>query len=178
LIVTLHLGNWELGGPILTDKGHRLLALSNSEPDARLTELRQAARARWGVDTLIVGDDPFAFVEVIRRLAAGGVVALLLDRPAEKSAARVEFFGRPFLASTAAAELARASGCAVLPVTIVRGQGSYSAQILPEIPYDRAALGDRAQRLAFTGEILRAFTPCLRQHPDQWYHFVPIWPRP
>ena len=177
LLVTLHLGNWELGGPILTHKGHRLLALSNPEPDPRLTELRQAARARWGVETLLVGEDPFAFVEVIKRMNDGGAVALLLDRPAEKSAVRVELFGRPFLVSKAAAELARASGCAVVPVVIVwRGEG-YAAQILPEATYDRAALGNREQRRVFSQEILRAFEPWLRQHPDQWYHFVPIWPR-
>ncbi len=177
LIVTLHLGNWELGGPILTHKGHRLLALSNFEPDPRLTELRQAARARWGVETLLVGEDPFAFVEVIKRVNACGAVALLLDRPAEKSAVEVELFGRPFLVSNAAAELARAAGCAVLPVVIVRNGDGYAAQILPETTYDRAALGNREQRRAFTQEILRAFEPWLRQHPDQWYHFVPIWPQ-
>ncbi len=177
LLVTLHLGNWELGGPILTHKGHRLLALSNPEPDPRLTELRQAARARWGVETLLVGGDPFAFVEVIKRMNAGGAVALLLDRPAEKSAVEVELFGRPFLASNAAAELARASGCAVVPVVIVRRGDGYAAQILPEATYDRAALGNREQRRAFTQEILRAFEPWLREHPDQWYHFVPIWPQ-
>jgi lauroyl/myristoyl acyltransferase len=88
----------------------------------------------------------------------------------------VELFGRSFTASIAAAELARASGCAVLPVVIVRHGDGYAAQILPETTYDRAALGDREQRRAFTREILRAFEPWLRQHPDQWYHFVPIWP--
>ena len=178
LLVTLHLGNWELGGPILTHKGHRLLALSNPEPDARLTELRQAARARWGVETLLVGEDPFAFVEVIKRLGAGGAVALLLDRPAEKSAVAVELCGRPLLVSNAAAELARASGCAVVPVVIIRRGDGYAAQILPEAIYDRAALGNRERRRGFTQEILRAFEPWLREHPDQWYHFVPIWPRP
>ncbi len=176
LIVTLHLGNWELGGPILTHKGHRLLALSNPEPDPRLTELRRVARARWGVDTLIVGGDPFAFVEVIKRVNDGGVAALLLDRPAEKGAVEVELFGRPFLVSNAAADLARASGCAVVPAIIVRSGDGYAAQIMPAQAYDRAALGDRERRRLFTQEILRAFEPWLRQHPDQWYHFVPIWP--
>lgn len=177
LLVTLHLGNWELGGPILTHKGRRLLALSNPEPDARLTELRQAARARWGVKTLIVGENPFTFVEVIKWMNADGVVALLLDRPAEKSAVEVEFLGKPFSASSAAADLARASGCAVVPVVIVRRGDGYAAQILPECAYDRATIGNREQRRIFTQEILRAFEPSLRQYPDQWFHFIPIWPR-
>jgi predicted exporter/lauroyl/myristoyl acyltransferase len=176
LLVTLHLGNWELGGPILTHHGHKLLALSNPEPDERLTELRREARARWGVETLIVGEDPFAFVQVIQRLNANDAVALLLDRPPARSSVEVEFLGRKFAASIAAADLARASGCAVLPVVIARGESGNFARILPEIAYERASLGSREQRIAFTQEILRAFEPSLRQHPDQWFHFVPIWP--
>lgn len=177
LLVTVHLGNWELGGPILYHKGHRLLALSNPEPDAQLTELRRVARARWGVETFIVGDEPFAFVEVIRRLNAGQSVALLLDRPAARTAVDVTFLGRPFSASIAAAELARASGCAVLPVVIVREGDGQRAEILPEVIYERRALGDRESRRALTQEIVRAFEPWLRQFPDQWYHFVSAWPR-
>ncbi|HEY6170579.1 MAG TPA: lysophospholipid acyltransferase family protein, partial [Verrucomicrobiae bacterium] len=176
LLATVHLGNWELGGSLMIHKGVRLLVLSQPEPDVRLTELRQAARARLGIDTLIVGADPFAFIEVIKRLDAGATVALLVDRPVTASAVEVELFGQPFHASVAAAELARASGCAVLPVAIVRAGGKYHANILPEIPYDRVTLGDRESRRQFTQEITRAFEPILRQHPDQWYHFVPIWP--
>jgi len=43
----------------------------------------------------------------------------------------VELFGRPFSASIAAAELARASGCAVLPVYLPRAGRGYAAHILP-----------------------------------------------
>jgi KDO2-lipid IV(A) lauroyltransferase len=88
----------------------------------------------------------------------------------------VDLFGRPFPASIAAAELARASGCAIVPGYIVRRPDGYLARILPEIPYDRAAIGNRAARLQLTQEILRAFEPAIRQHLTQWYHFVPIWP--
>ena len=103
-------------------------------------------------------------------------MALLVDRPSPPTAVTVEFFGRPFQASIAAAELARASGCAVLPVCVVRNPRGYEARILPEIVYDRAAIGNRAGRQRLTQEILRAFEPVIRQHVTQWYHFVPIWP--
>ena len=76
----------------------------------------------------------------------------------------------------AAAELARASGCALLGVTVVRQAGGYAAQILPEFHYDRSALGNREARRELTQTILRGFEPAIRQHPDQWFHFVPLWP--
>jgi KDO2-lipid IV(A) lauroyltransferase len=178
LLVTPHLGNWEVGGAFVADRGLQLVVLTQAEPGGGFTALRQAARARWKIETIVVGEDPFAFVEVIKRLQNGRVVALLLDRPAPSTAVTVELFGRPFHASIAAAELARTTGCAVLPVYVVREADGYAAHILPEVVYERASLGQRDARLRLTQEILRAFEPVIRQHVAQWYHFVPIWPEP
>jgi KDO2-lipid IV(A) lauroyltransferase len=175
LLVTPHLGNWELGGPLLAHHGYKLLVLTQPEPGG-LTELRKASRAKWGIETLVIGNDGFAFVEIIRRLQAGEIVALLIDRPPPASAVEAELFGRPFMASIAAAELARASGCALLGVTIVRSGAGYTAHVLPEIAYDRRALGSRDARRELTRKIMRAFEPEIRQHLDQWFHFVPLWP--
>ena len=176
LLVTPHLGNWEFGGAFLIERGYELLVLTQPEPDQKLTELRQVSRARRGVETLVVGEDAFAFIEIIKRLQAGATVALLVDRPPAHTAVNVNLFGHPFPASIAAAELARASGCAIVPVYIVRQPVGYLARILPEIAYDRAAIGNRDARVRLTQEILRAFEPAIRQHLTQWFHFVPIWP--
>jgi lauroyl/myristoyl acyltransferase len=176
LLLTPHLGNWELGGPLLAQRGVNLLVITQPEPGHRFTEFRSASRARWGIETLVIGHDGFAFVEVIKRLQAGATVALLIDRPGEPSAVRVELFGRPFRASVAAAELARVSGCALLGVAIVRARGGYSARFLPEFNYVRAELGNREARRQLMQQIVRAFEPEIQKHPDQWYHFVPIWP--
>jgi lauroyl/myristoyl acyltransferase len=176
LLVTIHLGNWEFGAPLLTQRGVKLQVITGPEPQAQLTEMRQAARARWGIETLALGDDPFAAVEIIRRLEANNSVALLMDRPPAATATRVTLFGKPFDASISAAELARASGCAVLPVYLPRTSRGYTAHILPEIPYERPALRERAARLNLTQRIMTAFEPAIRLYLNQWYHFVPIWP--
>lgn len=176
LLITAHLGNWELGGPLLAHHGYKLLALTQAEPDDALTELRRESRARWGIETLVVGSDGFAFVEIIKRLQSGAIVAMLIDRPPAPSGVTVELFGKPFRASIAAAELARASGCALLGVTLTRSRSGYTARVLPEITYDRRSLGTREARQELTGKIMRVFEPEIRQHLDQWYHFVPIWP--
>lgn len=177
LFITLHLGNWEHGGRLLNELGIRLTILTQAEPDDGLTHLRQEARARYGVDTLIIGDDGFAFVEVIKQLQAGADLAVSLDRPPDRGGVPVEFFGQPFEASLAAAELARASGCALIGVTIVRRPAGYAVRVLPEFVYDRKALGNREARRELTQQILRAFEPEIRENIDQWYQFTPIWPK-
>src|SRR5262249_19112349 len=127
LLLTPHLGNWEFGGPLLSQAGVPLQVITLAEPGKDFTKLRPESRAKWNFETRVIGNDAFAFVEIIRRLEAGATVALLVDRPPDYTATEVELFGRPFRASIAAAELARASGCALLPVYLPRRKHSYAA---------------------------------------------------
>ncbi len=175
LLLTPHLGNWELGGALLARRGIKVVVLTQAEPGGGLTELRQASRARWGIETFVIGGNGFDFVEIIKRLQAGENVALLIDRPPEAKAVEVELFGQPFRASVAAAELARASGCALIGVVIAQAAGKYAAKVLPEFTYDRAALGNRDNRRKLTQQILSAFEPEIHRYPEQWFHFVPVW---
>jgi lauroyl/myristoyl acyltransferase len=177
LFLTIHLGNWEFGAPLLTQRGIRLHVITLEEPDAQFTEFRQRARARWGIDTLALGNDPFGAVEIVRRLEANNSVALLMDRPPSGTGVRVELFGRPFDASISAAELARATGCALLPVYLPRTSRGYAAQILPPVPYDRREIGSREARIQLTQKIMQCFEPAIRLYDTQWFHFVPMWPR-
>jgi lauroyl/myristoyl acyltransferase len=101
----------------------------------------------------------------------------LMDRPPAAGATTIELFGRPFCASISAAELARASGCVLLPVLLPRAGPGYAAQIFPAIDYDRRSLGNSEERRQLTQRIMTAFQPAIREYLDQWYHFVPIWPQ-
>jgi KDO2-lipid IV(A) lauroyltransferase len=177
LLVTIHLGNWEFGAPLLKMRGVDLHVITQAEPDPRLTDLRQEARARLQIATVVIGDNPFGFVDVMRRLEAGSTVALLMDRPPRNSAVNVELFGSSLNASISAAELARATGCALLPVYLPRTETGYAAHILPPIEYDRAIIDSRMARQELTQRVMTAFVPAIQTYMTQWYHFVPIWNR-
>jgi predicted RND superfamily exporter protein/lauroyl/myristoyl acyltransferase len=176
LLITPHLGNWEVGGYLLAARGMKLSVVTLAEPGAGFTQLRQQSRARHGIETIVVGEDWFSFVEIIKRLQEGATIALLVDRPPKGAGAtEVRLFDQPFLAAIAAAELARASGCALVPVALPKVETGYRVEILPEIPYDRAILADRAARHQLTQRIMDVFAPLIRDYADQWYHFVPMW---
>lgn len=176
LLVSPHLGNWELGAPLLAGRGIALTVITQAEPEG-LTPLRRRARARWGIQTVVVGDGAFGFVEVIRQLENGACVALLVDRPAPASAVEVQLLGQPFLASVAPAELARASGCAIVPTTIVRTPQGYRGVAQPPVPYERANLRQPENRRQLIQRLMDALAPAIAAHPEQWFHFAPIWPR-
>ena len=177
LMVTPHLGNWEIGATLMIRKKIPFYAVTQPEPGGGFTETRAAARARWGIETIVVGQDAFSSLEIIRRLQDGAAVAMLIDRPFGPSGVEVQLFGRPYSASLAAAELARASGAAVVGGIIVEENGGYAARFMEEFQYDRRALGNREGRRELTQRLMSAFEADIRRYADQWYQFVPVWPK-
>jgi lauroyl/myristoyl acyltransferase len=175
LLVSPHLGNWELGGMLLADRGMELTVITQPEPTEALTKNRIQSRLRWGIKTVVVGNNGFLFVEVIKILNSGGVIALLVDRPLGAKSAEITLFGRRCRSSFAVAELARATGCRLLGSLILREKAAFSACLLPPFEYSRAALRDSAARVELTQRIMSAFEPTIRRHLDQWYHFQPYW---
>ena len=99
LLITPHLGNWEIGGPVLVRHGDQTLAVTQAEPGEGLTELRRQSRARWGIETLSLAAMVSPLWKSSNDCRTARTVALLIDRPPASKAVTVELFGRPFLAS-------------------------------------------------------------------------------
>lgn len=89
IIVTAHLGHWELGGITLSRRGLPLTVVTLEEPSTELTRWREAFRRHLGIKTITVGPGhPFAFVEMIQTLRRNELLAMLVDRPYPGSGAR------------------------------------------------------------------------------------------
>jgi KDO2-lipid IV(A) lauroyltransferase len=176
VVVTAHLGHWELGGVTLARRGLPLTVATLEEPSTELTRWREACRRHLGIKTIAVGPGhPFAFVEMIHALRRNELLAMLVDRPYPGSGAAVDFFGRPTEFSTAPALLAHHTGAAVLPAFVLqKPNGLYASIADPLIPMTaagngRAALAENTQRIA------TIFEAIIGRRPDQWFNYVPIW---
>lgn len=171
LLVTAHLGNWELGAPLLASMDFPITVVTLEEATPELTRWREAYRKKFGVRTVTIGSDPFAFVEITRTLERGEMVAMLVDRPYQKSATISRLFGRPTFFSTGPAALWRHTGAKVVPAFILKtGQEGYRALTLEEVPFRNEAT-DAVNTQMLADQIAGV----IQAHPDQWYHFVPIW---
>jgi len=83
-----------------------------------------------------------------------------MDRPPAHSAVTVNLFGRPFFSSLSAPSWPRFR-LRIVAVYFAATATGYTAHILPEIPYDRRALGQRQGRVELTQQIMSAFEPAL-----------------
>ncbi len=174
LIVTGHLGLFELGGLLMARSGFPSAALTLPEPSSALTEWRARFRRRWAVETIEIGSDGFAFLKIAERLRQGTFVATLIDRPHPSENTTVSFpHGR---ARFSAGIFLLAAHCEVpvLPATMVRQKdGAYHAQVHPPIFIQERET--RAETLRYySQQVADLFLPVLGAYPEQWYQFVPL----
>ncbi len=174
LIVTAHLGLFELGGLLTAYHGLPAAVLTLPEPSGALTAWRAHFRRRWQVDTIEVGSDNFAFIAIARRLREGCFVAALIDRPTSPEPSRVTLPNG--IAHFSAGILLIAEQCRVpvVPAIIVRRpNGYYRAEVFKPIWIE--SRGTRAETLQFhTQQIADTLLPALRAYPEQWYQFVSL----
>jgi len=169
ILITGHLGNWELGGILLALEGVPLTVVTLEEPATGLTQWREAYRSRIGIKTVSVGADPFSFVGIVSALRRNEFVALLVDRPYGGSAVPVQFFGAQTSFSSAPTLLWQHTGADVIPAFVLQKPGGrYVSLLAPPVPMDPDGAGN-AQRIA------AVFETIVRRNPEQWFNYVPIW---
>jgi KDO2-lipid IV(A) lauroyltransferase len=120
VLLTGHLGNWELGGAAIAARGVPLdvvgKGMSNTLFQAELFSLRE----RLGMRVIEMGE---ASRLALRSLAAGRVVALLGDQSAHGGGVLVPFFGRPAVTARGPALFALRARAPVFVAFAVRDPG-------------------------------------------------------
>ena len=178
ILISPHLGNWELGGLGLAAKGYRVNVLTFREPDEKVNELREADRLRRGVNFIYVDRNdtsPLAIIEAVTALRRNEVLALLGDRDGSSHTARFDFFNRPVQIPVGAAYLALASGAPVIPVFVPLVGKRYDT-LMEEPIFFRGGHGEHEKAIrSGNEELLRVFERYIRTYPDQWYNFYDYW---
>jgi Kdo2-lipid IVA lauroyltransferase/acyltransferase len=80
IMLTAHVGNFELGGLFLKSLGLDVSAVYAVDPSPVIEEHRAMARRLIGVEGIPVTNSPFAFVPILRALRDNHVVAMQGDR--------------------------------------------------------------------------------------------------
>ncbi len=174
LIVTAHLGLFELGGLLMAQSGFPTAVLTLPERSDRLTAWRSQVRKRWGIETIEVGLDNFVFLHIAKRLREGFFVAALIDRPSTVGSTPVAFPNGTANFSSGILLIAAQSGVPVVPTTMVRqADGFYRAEVFQPIKIELR--GNREETLRFYSQkIADTLMPTLCAFPQQWYQFVPL----
>jgi Kdo2-lipid IVA lauroyltransferase/acyltransferase len=178
ILISIHLGNWELGGLGLAEKGYRMNILTYREPDEKVNAQREAIRRERGVNFIYVDrsvTSSLAIVEAVSALNRNEVVAILGDRDGSSHSMSFDFFGKPKPIPLGAAYLSMASGAPVIPV-FVPLEGERYAAIMEEPIFFAAEHAERGRVIVESMQkVLQVFERYIRKYPDQWYNFFDYW---
>ena len=169
VVLTAHLGNWELAGRMLARDG------------ARPTHVVVAAEADPAVERFLRGGvapvrfvtcaAPTASLALLAALRRGEIVALQGDRAlGTRGDVSIPFFGQPAPFPLGPFVLARAVGVPLVPAfCLLDADHGYVVKV--EEPLTVARQGEEDAARAWVA-ILETV---VREHPTQWFNFFDIW---
>jgi len=172
ILLTAHLGNWELMAAYLGLTGYLLDIVVRDLDNQRTDDFVRWARTRSG--NRVVPKER-SMRGLLKSLKKGGIVGILLDQNVTWSeGVFVNFFDRPACTNKGAALLAAASAAAVIPAFIVRKGRRHRIIIGPEIPTVNTGRKS-ADGVENTFRFTKVIEEMVRRYPDQWFWVHQRW---
>jgi KDO2-lipid IV(A) lauroyltransferase len=172
IMLSAHIGNWELGGAALSLSGYPINAVVLTHQNRRINELFKNHRMMGKIRPIEIGP---TLKRCYRVLKNNELLALLGDRDFSKSGFIVEFFGHPALMPKGPAVFGYRQGAAILPTFMIRNGDDTFSLMIKEPIYADASLDEEAGILDLARRYLKSIEECIREYPDQWYVFRGLW---
>jgi KDO2-lipid IV(A) lauroyltransferase len=171
IVVTLHLGHWEMGLAFLSRLGRKVSVVLRPE-EAGPARWEERARYHPDVRTIAAGESAWNGLDLLLALRRGEIVAVQGDRSIGPAARRVTLFGAPFRLPDGPFRLAQASGAPILIICVpIVGHSLY--RIVLQTPLRVGKDGDALQAAA--DEFARQAESIVARHPTQWFNFFELW---
>jgi len=171
IFLTGHLSNFELAGAAVSREFPMAFVakpLSNPGAEAWVSAIRHAA----GLDVL---PTHVGVRGVVKRVRAGGTVAMLADQDARRDGVFVPFFGRPASTPAGPAWFSLATGAPIVFCTCARAtDGRLELRMSPAlIPQGEASDPDAVR--ALTARHVALLEAAVRERPAQWFWLHKRW---
>ena len=173
VIVGVHLSNFDQVAREAARQGLNAIMLAYATP-GKGYQWQNEIRRRAGLD--LMPASPQAVRQAIRRLKKGGNILTGIDRPIQDVKYKPIFFGRPANLPVHHIHLALAADTKIFVVAALkRADSNYQIQVSEPIQMQRRS--DRDEEILMNAEkVLEVAEGMIRQAPEQWSMFFPVWP--
>jgi KDO2-lipid IV(A) lauroyltransferase len=177
ILLTAHVGNFELGGLFLAQLGLKVAVVYVPDPSTVVETHRDDARKMLGVTGIPVDQSPFGFLPVLRALEQNMCVAIQGDRDVSGTGRTMPFFGKTASFPIGPFRIAQASGAPIFPVFVLQEDDGRYRTIVEEAIRVPQARGDAAHAAVLEGlaRFVARMEATIRAYPTQWYRFARFW---
>lgn len=176
LVVAPHISNFDLVARAMALRGVKIHALSYPQPPGGYRWQNQLRRIPG---LLVTPMSIQAMRKASETLRKGWTVVTAVDRPLPQGADakyRPRFFGRPAALPVFYTRLALKANLPVIVAGVCRkSDGRYHVWASDPIPM-RPSDNLMEETIENTESILKAIADVIRQSPEQWAMFYPVWP--
>ncbi len=171
-VLACHMSNFDLGGIALAQHMPvSLQALSLADPTPDVEAFNQL-RERCGAHMTPIS--PETLREAFDRLKNGGAVVTGPDYPIHDGDEPVMFFGAPARLPSGYLRIPLRTNSPVIVLATRFEDGVY--KVIANPPLELELTGDRELDVAVNlRRILEQVEDFIRQHPDEWMMFAPVW---
>ncbi len=176
IIVSAHLGNWEMGGAVLPSIGFPLSVVALAHKDPRVNALFNAQREAFGAQ--VIQADTTGVRRIIEHLGKNKLVAILAERDFGENGVRMNFWGREALIPKGAAFFSMKTGAPIVPVFFIRSSyDHFQINIYPPLQPPSLPDGKITQEamVAYIQKYLTIIEDEIRKNPSQWLLFREFW---
>lgn len=171
IILTAHVGNWELGGFVISHLGYPMIAVALPHKERSINNLFNSQRESHGM-TIVPNN--LAIRECIKGLRNNRSVALLGDRDFNAMGEVMDFFGKKTRIPKGAAAFSLKTGAGVIPAFLTRDhEDHFTLEFEKPIFSEENAGEDAAKKMM--EEYIKNIEGAIRRHPTQWYMFQRFW---
>ncbi|MFA5275631.1 MAG: lysophospholipid acyltransferase family protein [Candidatus Omnitrophota bacterium] len=172
IILSAHIGNWELGAVVVALSGYPLWAVALEHKEKEVNDFFDSQRKSKGVNVI-----PFskAVRQCLDLLNDNKIIALVGDRDFTGNGVITDFFGKRARFPDGPAAFALKTGASILPCFMVRNpDDSFTLKI--EKPFQFVSQGDKKEDIKMCiHEYIKIFEGYIRNYPEQWYIFRKFW---
>lgn len=172
VILTGHLGNWDLLAAIVPRLGYPLTVISKNIKNKGLNEFWMNIRQRFGVKFVPAHNSYRACLTTLKK---NELIGFILDQNMiNTEGIFVDFFGKPACTTPGLAYMSAQSGAPVVPVFMIRrDNGRHVVKVLP--PLDPPPNREPETIRDFTQRYTKIIEDVVRQYPDQWIWIHRRW---
>jgi KDO2-lipid IV(A) lauroyltransferase len=178
IVLSAHLGNWELGAVVVTFFRYPLWVVALPHQHRKVDSFFNRQRQSKGVQVIPFGR---AARQCLNLLKENKMVALVGDRDFSEKGITVDFFGRKSYFPLGPAAFFMKTGSAIVPAFMVRNpDDTFTLKIEKPLQFaagqEQKSAQEKEQRLL---EIVNSYKSIIegyiRKYPEQWYMFRRFW---